>query len=117
MTRTLALLTTPLFLLSPFAGCKFKTFDHKRAEMNHLRSIGLCAENYEFTYKVYPTAIDTDEFAKHLGDSTLDDEWGTIVKYRLTNDGYVVTSAGPDKKHNSNDDLTLTSAEIKNWNQ
>ena len=110
-------LLTLLIMLTACVGCEFKKFDHKRAEINHLRMIGLLATNYKVAYKHYPTAIDTDKFEAFLANETLDDTWGTVVKYERAGDGYVVTSAGPDKTHGTFDDLRLTSADVEDWDR
>ena len=79
--------------------------------------IGLLAANYKFAYKEYPPAIDDDKFEQFLSGETLNDTWGTMVRYERTDEGYIVISAGPDKKYDTLDDLQLTSSEIENWSQ
>jgi len=110
MVRTLT--TLLLLMMTTLAGCEFKTFDHERAEINHLRLIGILAANYKSAHTKYP--VDMKELEKNLGGETLADEWGTKVKYEVIEDGYVVTSAGVDKIHGTTDDLRLTSADIEN---
>ena len=109
MVRALATLS---LILTTLVGCEFKTFDHEKAEINHLRLVGILTADYKSAHTQYPA--DIRELKKNLDGETLDDEWGTMVKYELTENGYVVTSAGPDKIHGTSDDLRLTSDDIEN---
>jgi len=38
---------------------------------------------------------------------------GTDVIYKLTDDGFLIVSAGPDKKHGTADDVSITDEQIK----
>ena len=117
IAEKLVLIIFAVMMLPFTTGCEFKQFDHKRAEVSHLRMIGLAAETYKITYERYPKSILAPEFKEYLDGESTDDEWGTEVKYQLTEDGYVVVSAGPDKKHGTADDMRLTSEHVGNWNK
>ena len=104
-------------MLAIAIGCEFKKFDHKRAEVSHLRMIGIAAETYKMAYEEYPISIDTQEFQEYLDGESIDDEWGIAVKYELATDGYTIISAGPDKSYGTADDMRLTSDQIENWDE
>ena len=105
-------------VLLPFVlGCEFKTFDHKRAEITHLRMIGITAETCKLAYGKCPTSINSLEFQEYLDGETIDDEWGTPVEYIASEGGYSLTSAGPDKRNGTADDIRLTSEQVENWDK
>ena len=104
-----------LFAIPTVAGCN--KFDHVVAERNHLRMVGLACENFEEMAKQYPENLETEGFAQFIEGETLEDEWGIEIKYELTESGYIVRSAGPDRTFGTIDDIEISSDQIRDWNQ
>lgn len=101
---TLATLFVALCLSPTLVGCK--EADLARRETTHVRAIGLMVEDYRQSHGNYPERMaDARDF---YPDVEFEDTWGTPLRYTSDRATYSVTSAGPDGRFGSPDDITKT---------
>jgi hypothetical protein len=90
-----------LFLLC--SGCKEANL--KAIEQLRLKGIALAVEEYHLSYDRYPNGLAAlSQYDPHVRSLTVD-VWNSPVRYVVSEESFIVQSAGPDRKFNTSDDL------------
>ncbi len=79
----------------------------KRATEIEMRGIIASIYNYRLANYSLPKSLRDLVNEGYIKSSALTDEWGTEYKFELKGNKVIITSAGPDKKFNTKDDIVI----------
>lgn len=111
--RRLVIATAVLWALAA-AGCSSVQIKKEQATQVALRQVRQALDLYRMDHGRYPGDEEGLALLVNPGGGKLPylkelppDPWGTPYRYRLADDGPIVDSAGPDRRHGTADDLSL----------
>jgi type II secretion system protein G len=79
----------------------------KRATEMEMRGIIAAIYNYRLANYSLPSSLKILVDEGYIKSEALKDEWGTDYKFSLANNEITITSAGPDKKFGTKDDIVI----------
>lgn len=79
----------------------------KRATEIEMRGIIASIYNYRLANYSLPKSLRDLVNEGYIKSSALTDEWGTEYKFEVKGNKVIITSAGPDKKFNTKDDIVI----------
>jgi|GEM_PF-1094738 len=96
-----------IFVLIIVVFLSLQDYFKKRDTINSCKEITIALDHYKESKKVYPGKISELITQNPLLSKT--DQWGNPYQYRIERDGahFILTSAGPDGKFNTSDDLVF----------
>ncbi|MGB9621422.1 MAG: competence type IV pilus major pilin ComGC [Brevinematia bacterium] len=87
----------------------FKAEEATRKRATEMEIRGIISAIYSYRLATYqlPKSIKQLVDEGYLKSSALTDEWGTEYNFQVKGNKIMITSAGPDKKFNTKDDITI----------
>ncbi|MGC8964887.1 MAG: competence type IV pilus major pilin ComGC [Brevinematia bacterium] len=87
----------------------FKAEEATRKRATEMEIRGIISAIYSYRLATYqlPKSIKQLIDEGYLKSSALTDEWGTEYNFQVKGNKIMITSAGPDKKFNTKDDITI----------
>ncbi|MFN4244957.1 MAG: competence type IV pilus major pilin ComGC [Brevinematia bacterium] len=87
----------------------FKAEEAARKRATELEMRGIIASIYNYRLSTYSLPVSLKDLVNegYIKSSALVDEWGTDYKFEVKNNKVVITSAGPDKRFGTKDDIVV----------